>query len=527
MTMQKGKEDHSFYITTSIAYVNAPPHIGYAFELVLGDVIARWRRLSGDNVYFLTGTDEHGAKIARAAEAAGMTPQKFVDKNALRFRELAEKLNISHSDFIRTSDRVRHWPGAVKMWKALEAAGAIEKRSYKGLYCVGHEAFVTQKDLVNGKCADHASAPEVVEEENYFFLLSRYSARIREAIASGALKIFPEHRTHELLNFIDQGLEDVSFSRPAKDIPWGIPVPGDLSQNIYVWCDALTNYISALGYGSEDESLFKKWWPADVQVIGKDITRFHALIWTGMLMAAGFPLPKALLVHGFITSGGKKMSKTLGNVIDPFALVQEYGVDPMRFYLIHGISSFEDGDFTQERFEEMYEAYFVSGIGNYVSRVARMATEYFNGQITEPSGELLGTVQFLEGMKNEEGEVLGCGDAKTTESVFHYRSIYERGMLQFDFREALGTPFWGFLKQLDRYIENYEPYKLIKEHKDKTGAVLWNLCYGMASIAQRLIPFLPDTAQKIFDVLGVKPDMKRAWKQFFVTMPEQPLFPRK
>ncbi|MBI2175644.1 MAG: methionine--tRNA ligase, partial [Parcubacteria group bacterium] len=253
--MRKEREDNLFYITTSIAYVNAPPHIGYALELVFADVIARWRRLCGRGVHFLTGTDEHGAKIARAADAVGKKPREFVDENAERFRLLAEKLNISNDDFIRTSDKKRHWPGAEKMWRALEAAGDIEKRSYKGLYCVGHEAFVTRKDLVDGKCQDHASAPEVVEEENYFFLLSRYSARIREAISSGELKIFPEHRARELLNFIDQGLEDVSFSRPAKDIPWGIPVPGDASQTMYVWCDALTNYISALGYGSPDESL--------------------------------------------------------------------------------------------------------------------------------------------------------------------------------------------------------------------------------------------------------------------------------
>src|SRR3989344_1061764 len=301
-----------FYITTAIDYVNDKPHLGHALEKIQADVLARYHRLKGDEVFFLTGTDEHGAKIVRAAQKAGKDHQEFVNDISEKFQFLKDALNLSYDDFIRTSDKERHWPGGEKMWKALREAGALYEKNYKGLYCVGHEAFITEKELVDGKCPDHGKEPEMVEEKNWFFKLSKYAKEIAEKIKSGELQIIPEGRRNEILSFLEGEVNDVSFSRSIKNLEWGIPVPDDPEQVMYVWCDALTSYISALGYGRNED--YKKWWPADVQVLGKDILRFHAAIWPAMLMAAKLPLPKQLFVHGFITVDGKKMSKTIGNV---------------------------------------------------------------------------------------------------------------------------------------------------------------------------------------------------------------------
>ncbi|MEK7640773.1 MAG: methionine--tRNA ligase, partial [Patescibacteria group bacterium] len=275
----------TFYITTSIPYVNGAPHLGNVLDSVYADVLARYHRQKGDDVRFLTGSDEHGTKIQRSAEAAGLTPREFVDKNSAKFKELREVLNLSWDDFIRTSDRERHWPGAQKLWQSLEKSGDLYKKSYKGLYCVGHEAFITDKDLmIGGICQDHQTKPELIEEENWFFKLSKYGKEIGERIKKKELRIVPESRGHEILSVLEDGLRDVSFSRPSKNLSWGVPVPGDDSQTMYVWAEALVNYISALGYGSADESKFQKYWANGdeiVQVIGKDILRFHAAIWPG------------------------------------------------------------------------------------------------------------------------------------------------------------------------------------------------------------------------------------------------------
>lgn len=316
-----------FYITTSIAYTNTPPHIGFALESIQADVLARYHRALGEDVFFLTGTDEHGAKIAKAAEAAQKEPRKFVDYIAERFEALKPALNLSNNDFIRTTDEKRHWPAVKKVWLRLKKNGDICKKSYKGLYCSGCEAFITKKDLVGGKCAIHLKEPEIIDEENYFFRLSKYSDKLKKLIEKDKLRIIPEARKNEMLSFINQGLEDISFSRPRKDLKWGIPVPDDDSHTIYVWADALINYISAIGY-AEENKIFKKFWPADVHCVGKDILKFHALIWPGMLLSLGLDLPKNIFVHGFITVDGQKISKSLGNTIDPFELVKKYGLTP-------------------------------------------------------------------------------------------------------------------------------------------------------------------------------------------------------
>ena len=462
---------NKFYITTAIDYVNAAPHIGHALEKIQADVIARYHRIKDSDVFFLTGTDEHGAKIARAAEGAGKNPKDFADDNAEKFKELKEVLNLSWDDFIRTSDERRHWPGAQKLWLKLHEAGDLYKKKYRGFYCVGHEAFVTEKDLVDGKCRDHQKEPEVVEEENWFFRLSKYGDRIKKEIESERLKIIPESRRNEILSLINEGLEDVSFSRPRKDLSWGIPVPNDSEHTIYVWCDALANYITAIGY-AEESAVFKKWWPADLHVIGKDILRFHAAIWPGMLIAAGIPLPKTIFVHGFITVDGRKMSKTIGNVIAPGELVKKYGTDPVRYYLLREILSCEDGDFSYKKFEERYNGDLANGIGNLVARVATL-------------GEKFESVHF-DFEKDIEDVIRASCQAEFKEYEYHI------GELQLN--ESL-IDVWRLVSLADKYINEKKPWA-IKDNEQLKNIIL-NASYVISTIANLLKPFLPETAEKI------------------------------
>ncbi len=461
----------TFYVTTSIPYVNSAPHLGNVLDSVYADVLARDRRQRGFDVRFLTGSDEHGSKIARSAAAAGITPQEFVDKNSEKFRELKKILNLSWDDFIRTSDRTRHWPGAQKLWDTLAAARDLYKKTYRGLYCVGHEAFVTEKDLENGICKDHQKAPEVIEEENWFFKLSKYSKEIEKRINDQELKIIPESRAHEILALLKERLEDISFSRPAKDLSWGVPVPGDPGQTMYVWAEALVNYISALGYGSADESLFRKYWRgADeiVQVIGKDNLRFHAAIWPGMLLAAGLPLPKTVFVHGFLTVDGKKISKTVGNVIDPVALVNKYGTDAVRYYLLKEISPFEDGDFSYEKFEALYNGDLANGLGNFAARVLTL-------------GEKLGNVS-VDSKKETRKEV-----AAKIESV---KKESEEKLAACKFNEALAA-VWQLIHFGDAYVNAEKPWEGNK--KD----VILNAIVLLDNVAALLTPFLPAASEKI------------------------------
>ncbi|MDI6821088.1 MAG: methionine--tRNA ligase [Patescibacteria group bacterium] len=456
-----------FYITTAIDYVNGPPHIGHAIQKVWADAVARYHRLKGDEVWFLTGTDEHGVNVARTAEMLGKTPQELADENAVKFRGMRNALNLSWDDFIRTTDCERHWPGAVLMWQKLVEAGDIYKKKYRGLYCAGHEAFITQKDLADGKCFLHGKEPEAIDEENYFFRLSKYSQKIKLAIKSDALKIVPVSRKNEILNFIDEGLEDVSFSRPTKDLSWGIPVPGDSEHTMYVWCDALINYLSAIGYGLNEE--WQKWWPADLHVLGKDNLRFHAAIWPGMLFAAGLELPKVLFVHGFVTAEGQKMSKTIGNVIDPFEITRKYGTDAVRYYLFREIPSYDDGDFSIKKFEERYNGDLANGLGNFVSRVFSLAEKIYSIDISKTEKEI------LEKIKEIEIQV----SAKFEEYKFH---------------EAAGI-IWELISYGDRYVNEKKPWAIIDE-KEKTK-ILTNLVVIVESVAELIWPFIPETSEKI------------------------------
>jgi methionyl-tRNA synthetase len=482
------KEMNKFYITTAIPYVNAPPHVGHALEFVQTDVIARYRRLKGDEVYLTTGADENALKNIQAAEKTGVSIQELVDKNAELFRDFAKKLNVRVDGFDRGSDEKTHWPGVYELWKRCEANGDIYKKTYRGLYCVGHEAFLTEKELADGFCPDHQTKPEVVEEENYFFRLSNYQKELERIIENGEYRIIPESRKNEVLAFIRRGLEDFSISRSndrAKN--WGVPVPGDKSQRIYVWFDALGIYLTAAGFGT-DEKKFKKWWPADVHVIGKDIIRFHAVYWPAILLSAGLPLPKSLLVHGFITSGGQKMSKTVGNVIDPNRYIQEFGADALRYFLLSEIPTTEDGDFTREKFLARYNGDLASGLGNLAARILTLAE---GKELTDNTGELKATL-------------------KKTWADYHL--AFESS----DIRRAVEIT-WGLIHALDELIDKKKPW----ESKDE--AVLAILATGLANVAFLARPFLPETTDKIFVGLGVSPDDK-AW--VFKPKKIKPLFPR-
>ncbi|OGY47142.1 MAG: methionine--tRNA ligase [Candidatus Buchananbacteria bacterium RIFCSPHIGHO2_02_FULL_38_8] len=470
-----------FYITTAIPYVNASPHIGFALELVQTDVVARYRRQAGDDVFFLTGADENSLKNVQAAEKEGIPTRKLVDRNTKKFIELGKVLNISNDDFIRTVEE-KHFKGAQKLWSACKPKD-IYKKKYKGLYCVGCEQFYTEKELVDGKCPEHQTAPEVVEEENYFFKLSNYQKQLEKIIESDEYKIVPETRKNEVLSFIRMGLEDFSISRSqARAKNWGVPVPGNESQVIYVWFDALSNYITGLDYATEGK-LYKKYWPADVHAIGKGIIRFHAIYWPAMLLSAGVPLPKVLFVHDYINIGGAKMSKSLGNVIDPFELVKKYGTDSVRYYLLRYIHPFKDSDFDLKKLEEIYTADLANGLGNLVNRVS--------GLIEQNSVKIK-----IEVKVKQDQEI-------------------DKMMNSFSFDQALKR-VWDKIAKVDGFISKKEPWVLAKAGKIKElTEVLEQSANEILGVSRLLQPFLPSTAEKVKKIFKAKRIKK-----------VQPLFPR-
>lgn len=462
-------KNKKFYITTSIPYTNAPPHIGFALEAIQADVLARYQRSLGKDVFFLTGTDEHGIKTLRAARDAGKDVNVFADEISEKFKKLAKILNISNNDFIRTTDEVRHMPAVKKLWEKLDDKGDIYKKKYKGYYCPGCEAFKTDKEMVDGKCIIHLKELELIEEENYFFELSKYTDKIRTFIEKNKLVIIPEGKRNETLSMLNQGMEDVSFSR-TKDKYWGIEVPGDPLQVMYVWCDALSNYISGIGYTSEPKK-FKKYWPADVHCVGKDIMKFHTIFWPAMLLSAGLELPKTIFVHGFINVDGQKMSKSLGNVIDPFELVSKYGVDAVRYYLLREILPTEDGDFTFQKFEQRYNSDLAGGIGNLVARTLGIASkaEYKNLKPTKK------TIQKIKEIENK----------------------YEHAISEFKFNEAL-MAIWDLSGFCDKYINEEKLWET------KNPQVISDLFFSIGKIGKLLEPFLPETAEKINKAVETK-----------------------
>lgn len=461
-----------FSITTAIAYVNGSPHIGHALEFVEADAIARYHRMIGDEVYYLTGTDEHGTKIVQTAEKEGIPVQELVDRNAKKFADMMDMYQISYDQFIRTSDQKNHWPSVQKLWQKLADKGDIYKGEYKGLYCVGCEEYKSEKDLVDGKCPNHDRVPEEVEQVNYFFRLSKYSDQIAKLLKEKALKIFPSYRANEIISLCEQGLEDVSFSRPKEQLSWGIPVPGDDSQVMYVWCDALTNYISALDYANEGP-LFQKFWPTNCHVIGKDILRFHAAIWIGMLLSAELPLPQAELVHGWIHFEGGRMSKSKGNVVDPVKLAEHYGVDAARYYLLAEIPVGGDGNFSYELFENKINADLANNLGNFVNRVLSMTDRYLEGKVPAESTDIPAEVKELW-------------------------QQYHLSFSQFDHQKA-SQAMIQLVDFGNRYLAEQKPWELAKDESKKAelDQVLRQSLKTLLHLAYMLLPFCPQKAQHI------------------------------
>ncbi|HRN96653.1 MAG TPA: methionine--tRNA ligase [Candidatus Levybacteria bacterium] len=453
-----------FYLTTAIPYVNGKPHLGHALEYFQADTIRRFYSLLGRETLLLSGADENALKNVQAAEVAGMETQEFLDKHSQIFKEAFSKLGVQLDVFQRGSDQKSHWPGVQKLWMLCEKHGDIYKKSYEGLYCVGCESFKTSEELTpDGLCPDHLKKPEIVKEENYFFKLSRYQKELEELIESNTLSIIPDNKRAETLSFIKQGLEDFSISRSkerARGV--GVPVPGDDTQVMYVWFDALTIYMTGVGYGSDEEK-WKKWWPADLHIIGKDINRFHTIYWPAMLLSAKLPLHKQVLIHSFITApGGQKMSKTLGNVVDPFDMAAQFGLEPFRYYLLSQIPLADDGEASVERFKEVYSADLANGLGNLVARVAKLAEK---NAVEAPDSTNLTFSPTVQ------------------ESIAHYR-----------FAETLGH-IWKVLRDVDKQINLDEPWKISDTNTAKK--TLLGYIQIIQQAAYDLQPLIPETATKI------------------------------
>ena len=478
------------YIATAIPYVNGSPHIGNALDYLLADIWTRYQRQNGHEVRFQVGTDEHGNKIAAKAAEAGITPKEFTDKTYVNFENLMKKVGAQYTDFIRTTDE-HHVKSVQYIWQTLKPY--IYKDSYSGWYCIGHEAFFTDNEVqaLGGICPDHQKPFEQVSEENYFFKTSAFTDQIKAAINDGTMKIVPEFRKNEFMELIKDGLADVSVSRPKKSLTWGVPIPEDPDQIMYVWLDALANYITVLGYPDRPDE-YKSFWPADVQVIGKDILRFHAGIWPAMLLGLGLELPKKLLVHGFVNIGGSKISKSVGNGIDPNEIIDQYGLDAFRYFFSRHIPTLDDGDFTWEKFENAYNGELGNDLGNLIQRVASMITRYQAGVI---------------------------GESKQTE---HDMTIYHRAMDNLEFNKGIDE-VWNKIRSLNQYIDTVKPWMVAKTLEKDTEAeahlaeILAHCAGALIQIGDLLLPFMPGTAAFIHET----------FESGVVKQPEGVLFPKK
>lgn len=476
-----------FYITTAIPYVNAAPHIGHALEFVQTDVIGRYYNSLGCDVALVTGADENSLKNVHAAEAKGITPAELCEKNAAVFKDMAMKIGLSFTSFKRTSLAKEHWPGAQCLWELCTKSGDIYKKNYRGLYCVGCESFYEESELPNGVCPEHNKKPEIVGEENYFFRLSRYQKQLEELIEKDELKIVPETRKNEVLSFIKGGLQDFSVSRSVKRAKgWGVPVPGDESQIQYVWFDALSTYLTGIGYGTDDEQ-FSRYWPADVHVIGKGILRFHAVYWPAMLLSAGLKVPKTIFVHGYITVEGQKMGKSLGNIVEPLALIEKYGADPIRYYLLSEVPTFDDGDFSEKSLMEKNNSELVANVGNLVNRATVFISNNFNGEV--PAGS-----------PNEQDKLF------LQEQSRQHAKVAEL-LNELKLKEAMDATM-AFSRNINRYFQDNAPWKAIKEDKRRAASVLYVLANQIKDLAVLLWPFLPETGGRIFRQLAIE---KKEW----------------
>jgi len=487
------------FITTPIFYGNGSPHLGHAYTTVLSDAISRYHKVwMGQDTFFMTGTDEHGQKIFEKAKSENITPKELVDKYAQEFKVLDEKLGVQYDRFIRTTD-TDHYEVCKKLWMKMFDAGDLYQKEYVGLYCVGCEGFKTEKDLnEKGECPDHLKVPVELKEKNWFFRLSKYQDFLQQKLESNELKVIPEFRKNEMLEFMKEGLQDVSFSRSKELMSWGIPVPNDDTQVMYVWCDALTNYITGAKVFT-DENNFNSFWQdgETLHVIGKEILRFHSLYWPAMLKSAGFEIPKEILVHGFITSGGQKMSKSLGNVVLPEHIFEKYSFgentsvlacefpkEIFRYYFLKNINPHNDGDFTWERLKELYNADLANGLGNLVSRVMKLSEKYLEPQADFPQVDL----------QKDHPEFAGA-------------------MKEYDVMNAMNY-IWKQIGEADNYMQTEQPFKVVKVDLEKGKQQLQFLREKVYTIARLLSPFMPTTSEKIKEIVKAN------------QMPEMSLFPR-
>ncbi|NLE73156.1 MAG: methionine--tRNA ligase [Actinobacteria bacterium] len=500
-----------FFITTPIYYVNDVPHIGHAYTTAAADVLARFHRQLGDDVFFLTGTDEHGNKVEQAAVERGLTPWQHADEMVVKFKEVAEKVNATNDFFIRTTDP-QHEAYVQAFLQKVYDRGDIYENTYTGLYCSACEAYYTEDNLVDGLCPDHGTPPVHMEEKNYFFKLSAYQDRLARHYKEHPDFIQPRHRYNEALSFIEQGLADISISRAT--LKWGIPVPWDESQVVYVWVDALINYPSALSY-ARDEDLTSRFWPPSCHLMAQDILKFHGIIWPALLMSAGYELPEHLFIHGYLKLGGEKISKTRGNVMDPFPLIEQYGADPFRFYCLREVSFGQDGVVGEDGFKSRYNAELANELGNLLSRTVSMVSKYRDAAVPAPSGPA-------------EASPLAAEAAAAIDVA--YASLQ-------DFNLSGGLEgIWTFVRRLNRFVEERAPWKQAKAGENVAlNDTLWNLAEGLRLLAVLLHAYMPSTSEAILERLSIESGTTTVkWDQArwgllepgTVLMVGPPLFPR-
>jgi methionyl-tRNA synthetase len=492
---------NKFYLTTPIYYANAAPHVGHTYATVSGDALVRAHRLFGKEAFLLVGTDEHGAKIQEMAEKSGKTPQEFVDDVAREFQEPWKLLNISNGSFLRTTD-TSHMKAVEKALQYLYEKGDIYKGSYEGLYCVGCEQFKGENDLVNGLCPDHQRAPVIMQEESYMFKLSKYQDVLLKKIQNDELTIHPATRKNEVVSFYEkEGLKDISFSR--KNVAWGIPVPWDPSHTVYVWADAFLSYLTGIGWEGTAGSA-PEFWPADVHLLAKDILRVHATIWPAMLLALDLPLPKTILVHGYFLVDGQKMSKSLGNVITPYQLIDRYGSDAARYLLLTAAPFGNDGDINWKRLDERYTADMANGLGNLVQRVATLIENNLDKELIFDASRA-GGIQELKSVLDDE--------------------VFKKAINEFKLHEAL-EEVWKKIDIANLYVNDHKPWALVKEDADKFLTVMTALVGMINHIAWLLQPFMPETAQKVFATFGLVGEATIADHATCIIAKGGPLFPR-
>lgn len=464
-------------MTTAIPYTNSSPHIGHIYENILADFLARYHRQKEEEVIFQTGTDEHGQKNYLAAKKSGISTKMFVDQNTKKFVNAFKVILSSHDNFIRTISKKNHWPGAQELWRRIAKKGDLYKKSYRAEYCVGCERFVTSKDLRDGECCFHPGKKlKILKEENYFFRLSRYTKQLIELIESDKYRLKPTSAKNEILSFLKGDVQDISFSREKTRLPWGIPVPGDDNQVIYVWGDALSNYITGIGF-NKNMKHFNKWWPADVHVIGRDISRFHAIYWPAMLISAGIKTPKELWVHGFINDkNGVKMSKSLGNVIDPLEQVDKYSISSVRYYLLRALPCNQDGGYSEENLIARYNSDLANNLGNLLNRSLNLI------------------------QKNGGKVPVGKYDMKLKKKLDATLKRVDQYISNFEFHIAV-SEIWRFISEVNQYVDSTKPWTLSGKNLD---AVLYNLAESLKLISAMVFPIIPTKAEEIAKQLGLK-----------------------